>query len=262
LRIQSDTLERLAASNTDLAIESGDVTVTIPSEALAGIAAEQGGVFHIDIASVETETGLASVEISIASSGGNAVTDLAAPVSVSVNIGELEADVNPHRIVATLDDGTIVGGSYDAATGTFTFETTVSGEFTISYVENMNRLSLQIGSNQLVDLAGNAAAQTMDVPPIIENGRTLLPIRFMANALGADVNWNEATREVSLTLNGATLTFGVDGQLSPQLAALGMDVPAQIVDGRTMVPLRFISEYFGAHVSWDESTQSIEIISI
>jgi hypothetical protein len=87
-----------------------------------------------------------------------------------------------------------------------------------------------------------------------------MPVRFMAYALGADVGWNEATREVSLTLNGQTLTFPVDGTITPALAALGMDVPPMIIDGRTMVPLRFISEFFGAIVTWDDATRTIEII--
>jgi hypothetical protein len=64
---------------------------------------------------------------------------------------------------------------------------------------------------------------------------------------------------VHLTIDNETLSFGI-GEISAELYALGMDVPAVISNGRTMVPLRFISEFFGALVSWDSPTRSIEII--
>jgi len=63
-----------------------------------------------------------------------------------------------------------------------------------------------------------------------------------------------------ITLNGQTLSFPVNGIITPELAALGMDVPPQVMSGRTMMPLRFISEFFGAVVTWDAETQGIEII--
>jgi len=103
----------------------------------------------------------------------------------------------------------------------------------------------------------------MDVLPRIQNGRTLIPVRFVAEAFGAEVNWTQAAEgrplTVFLTLDGQTLSFAI-GEITPELAALGMDVPAQLTDGRTMVPLRFINEFFGAVVTWDAETRSIEVI--
>ena len=125
-------------------------------------------------------------------------------------------------------------------------------------------LALQLDSPVIFDLAENAPTQHMDVLPIIQNGRTLIPVRFVAESLGAEVNWTPATESrpltVFLTLDGQNLSFAI-GEVTPELAALGMDVPAQLADGRTMVPLRFISEFFGAVVTWDAETRSIEIIS-
>jgi hypothetical protein len=191
---------------------------------------------------------------------GTPIATIAQPVRISVPLYDID-DVNHHRIVALLEDGTLVGGSYDPETGMFTFETAIVGDFVIAYVEELNRLIVQIGSPLITDLAGNAPLQVMDVLPVIENGRTLLPVRFMAYAMGAEIAWDNDTRQTTLTRDGVPLTFGVDGQLTPELTALGMDVPAQIIDGRTMVPLRFIGEYFGAIVNWDGATNTIEIIS-
>jgi hypothetical protein len=256
--VTSSSLQQLANGGGSLIVSNEYGTVTIPPAALQSIIAQSGANVEVGLVVTESETSIASVEFTV-TSGDTTITSFAAPVSISVAI-ELEEGVNPYRIVATLEDGTIVGGRYDAETGLFTFETAITGSFDISYVENLNRLVVQIGGLMIIDLADNGGNQNMDVPPVIVDGRTLMPVRFMAYALGADVGWNEATREVSLTLNGQTLTFPVDGTITPALAALGMDVPPMIIDGRTMVPLRFISEFFGAIVTWDDATRTIEII--
>jgi len=89
-----------------------------------------------------------------------------------------------------------------------------------------------------------------------------VPIRFVAEALGAEVDWERGTEYTPmiaiLILDGRELRFPI-GEITPELAALGMDVPAQIMDGRTMVPLRFVSEFFGALVMWDGEIGGIEI---
>jgi len=190
--------------------------------------------------------------------------------------GFITAGVNYHRIVA-LYDGAIIGGgisNQDAWASSsrserpardmiFSVNTSNMGEFTISYVANLRRLVLSLDSFTIRDLAGNAPTQTMDIRPVIQNNRVLIPLRFIAEALGAEVDWTSATADrpltVHITLNGQTLSFGI-GELTPQLAALGLDVPAQLMDNRTMVPLRFVAEFFGAVVSWDGDTSGIEII--
>ena len=81
----------------------------------------------------------------------------------------------------------------------------------------------------------------------------------------AELDWTPATADrpliAHIMLNGETLDIPI-GEITPQLAALGMDVPAQIQVSRTMLPLRFVSEYFGAVVNWDSEARSIEIIHL
>ena len=172
------------------------------------------------------------------------------------------ADLNHYRITA-IHNGRITGGNFDIETGYFTVSTSTTGEFTIAYVQTLRRLFLQIGSPTIYDLAENAPLQHMDVLPVIQNNRTLIPIRFVAEALGAEVDWTPSTAYspslAHITINNETLSFAI-GELTPELAVLGMDVPPQIIRGRTMVPLRFVSEFFGALVIWDEETQGIKII--
>jgi len=256
VNIPANTLQQLASGNAALEITTDYATVTIPAAALRSIMNQAGGNVDIGIIVDATDSGV-TVNFSIAS-GNTIISALPVPVQVSVALDDI-GDINHHRLVATLEDGTIVGGSYDPATGLFTFETAITGEFIISYVENLNRLVVQLGSNIIIDLAGNAETQNMDVPPQIIDGRTMMPLRFMANALDANIGWNEAAREVTLALDGRILVLPI-GQITSELAALGMDVPPMIIDGRTMVPLRFISEFFDAIVNWEDAARTIEVI--
>jgi len=170
--------------------------------------------------------------------------------------------LNHHRIVA-VRDGRVIGGNLNPLTAIFTVDVAATGEVIIAYIENLIRLDMALGSPIIRDLAGNAPMQEMDVLPVIVDGRTLIPVRFIAEALGADVDWTPATDNnpmlVHITINNETLTFGL-GEISSELYALGMDVPAQLMGGRTMVPIRFISEFFGAIVTWNGETQGIEIL--
>jgi len=195
--------------------------------------------------------------------GGEELPDFNAYFTIFADLyGFVPGEQNYHRIVAFAGDKLIGGGIRDAEM-IFSVPATEPELFTIAYVETLKRLTMQLDSAIIYDLAGNAQMQVMDVLPVIVDGRTLVPIRFVAYALGADVDWTQATDYrpilVHITINDETLTFGL-GEITPQLAALGMDVPAITIDDRTMVPLRFVSEFFGALVEWDGVTQGIGII--
>lgn len=92
-----------------------------------------------------------------------------------------------------------------------------------------------------------------DVDPIIQNGRTLMPMRAAAEAIGASVAWDNATRCVTVQ-KGDTLAYFFVGSNTYYVndAAMTSDVPAQIIDGRTMLPLRDFAEALGVRVDWDQ----------
>lgn len=101
-----------------------------------------------------------------------------------------------------------------------------------------------------------------DVPPVIKNNRTLVPLRVISEGLGAQVGWNATTRtvtvwapghEISLVIGRSTAT--VDGK------SLKLDAPAEIIKNRTFVPLRFIGEALGAEVYWEQNTRTVTISS-
>lgn len=99
-----------------------------------------------------------------------------------------------------------------------------------------------------------------DVAPFIENSRTLVPVRFVAEALGAQVEWLADSQTVKISLKGKTILLPV-GKLQATVdgAAVTLDVAASIKGNRTFVPVRFVSEALGAQVDYDAATQTVLI---
>lgn len=101
-----------------------------------------------------------------------------------------------------------------------------------------------------------------DQPPASIDGRLLVPLRGIFEALSADVLYDAATRSIKAT-KGSTV---VQLQLGSRTALIDgrtvyLDVPADTVGGRTMVPLRFVSEALGADVKWNGATRTVVINS-
>ena len=104
-------------------------------------------------------------------------------------------------------------------------------------------------------------AVTNDVAPLIVNGRTYTPARFVAEALGAKVEWNESTRTVTITKDDTNIVLLIDSATAyVNGEAVKMDASAFIADGRTFTPARFVAENLGAQVEWDEATKTVTII--
>lgn len=99
-----------------------------------------------------------------------------------------------------------------------------------------------------------------DVPPIIVDDRTLVPMRAIFEALGARVDWDDETRTVTASASGKTIVMRIgDAQMTVDGAAVDLDVPPMILFDRTLVPVRAVSESFGATVDWDEATYNVII---
>ena len=120
-----------------------------------------------------------------------------------------------------------------------------------------NTIQLTIGSDKLQK--GDETV-TLDVPAQTINDRTMGPLRAIFEALGATVDWEEATQTVTSTKGDLTikLTIG-SNKLYRGDEEVTLDVPAQVVNDRTLVPVRAISESFGCQVDWDEATQTVTI---
>lgn len=96
--------------------------------------------------------------------------------------------------------------------------------------------------------------------PVIVKGRTLLPIRAVIETMGGSVAWNDTARTVTIKLKTTTIVLTIDKkQATVNGKAKEMDVAPQIINGRTMVPLRFVTEALGAAVDWNADTKTVTI---
>lgn len=113
-----------------------------------------------------------------------------------------------------------------------------------------------------VNYSINGESKKMDAKPFIKNNRTLVPLRFVVEALGGDVNWDGENRLVSVNSNGKNIELKID---SPIIKIDGKDVKidqAAIIKGdRTYVPIRFIAENLDMVVNYINESREIEISS-
>ncbi len=99
-----------------------------------------------------------------------------------------------------------------------------------------------------------------DVAPVLVNDRTMLPIRFIAEAMGATVGWDEATRAVTITNGDLSIAIVIgEAQATVNGEAVALDAAAFIENSRTYLPLRFVAENLGAKVEWFGDMQKVVI---
>ncbi|MNV29107.1 hypothetical protein D3C71_1203200 [compost metagenome] len=103
-----------------------------------------------------------------------------------------------------------------------------------------------------------------DSPPILIQGRVLVPLRAVSESLGASVDWNQhnSTATVSKWSERISLTVGKEtARIEVSLngaVIVPLDVPVKTVNNRVYVPLRFVSEQYGYRVTWRDNTVSIQ----
>ncbi|MBQ9519495.1 MAG: copper amine oxidase N-terminal domain-containing protein [Firmicutes bacterium] len=102
-----------------------------------------------------------------------------------------------------------------------------------------------------------------DSPPELVSGRTLVPIRAVAENLGYTVGWDAETRTVEMTQNGGNeIKIAIDADyLYKNGEKTAIDVPAQIIGSRTYLPLRAVAEAMDCRVEWDGENKIVDIYS-
>jgi len=101
-----------------------------------------------------------------------------------------------------------------------------------------------------------------DVPPMIDSGRTMVPLRAIFEKLGAEIQWDGATKTITATKESTDVVLQIGNSVAKVNGVnIELDVPAKVVNGRTLVPVRFVSEAMGSVVGWNGSTRTVEIES-
>ncbi|MWV45959.1 copper amine oxidase N-terminal domain-containing protein [Paenibacillus sp. HJL G12] len=132
---------------------------------------------------------------------------------------------------------------------------------------------LMVVSFSLQPVEGAAAAKKISVyvdgvklnplqAPTMVKGRTMLPMRAIFEAFDAEVLWNQKTSTVTAIRDDITIVLKIGAQTATvNNQKVALDVPAQNLYGTTMVPVRFVSETLGAEVLWNQSTQTVSILT-
>lgn len=114
--------------------------------------------------------------------------------------------------------------------------------------------------NSDVSVRLNGQVLEFDQPPVVVGNRTLVPLRAIFEAMGASVDWIQETQTVVAVCGDITLSFQIgDSIMYKNSTPIELDVSAQVVNDRTLVPLRAVSKAFGAKVNWENSTRTVTI---
>jgi hypothetical protein len=184
--------------------------------------------------------------------------------TITVNYGDSKTfTITPdkgYKISDVKVDGKSVG-----AVSTYTFEKVIDNhtiEVTFEKQVTQMVIVLKIGSSSFTV---NGETRYLDSPPVIKNSRTLVPIRPIVEALGGTVGWDGTERKVTISLGSTVIelwigknTARVNGMNKPIDSSNPKVVP-EIINGMTMLPLRFVTENLGCQLQWDPNTQTITI---
>jgi hypothetical protein len=132
----------------------------------------------------------------------------------------------------------------------------------VTYSKQVKMIILQIGNSTFTV---NGVSNNLDSPPIIKNSRTLLPIRAVVEALGGTASWDASTKKVTVTLGSNTIELWIGKSIAKvngidtSIDSTNSKVVPEIINSRTMLPLRFVTENLGCDVQWDGTTKTITI---
>ncbi len=130
----------------------------------------------------------------------------------------------------------------------------------------VSALALNVSADEYtqVNLLVEGQAVETDQPAVIVDSRTMVPVRVIAETLGCEVDWDAATKTVTFT-QGSIVATMVVGEKTLNVTnngvttAMEIDTPAVIINNRTMVPVRFLTELFGFNVDWDAVTKTVNV---
>ena len=120
---------------------------------------------------------------------------------------------------------------------------------TVAYGEESN-ISLQINGSEI----------SAEVPPTIIDGRTMVPVRAIFEAVGANIDFDAETKTITARNGDTTVNMTVGANaVTVNNKEVQLDAPAVIVNGRTLAPARFVAETFGYTVQWDAENKIVKI---
>lgn len=116
--------------------------------------------------------------------------------------------------------------------------------------------------NKDISVSVDGLPVSFDVKPLIQDNRTLVPFRALAESLNVQVTWDQKNQTIQAQGNQTNITLRIGQKTARQNGTqVNLDVPPQVISGRTLVPLRFFSEAFQCQVNWQPAQNAIAITS-
>ena len=264
-----DALQDLIDAGASLTVSQSGVSITLPADALALSVPAGAQAVTISIAPISTAVfnairdifneenrdfrnvvSLADITMKV---DGVAVTEFARPLTLSFDVSGVASGTPIAGLRLESDHPSFFGGARQG--NTFTFRTDRLSIYGVMSGITLDELRFGVGGSYFTVNATNYTRDSVSefIPPFIDNGRVLVPLRAIAESLRAQVEWDSTSWSVIMQLDDKTLILPI-GTLVP-----GLDVPARIIDGKTFVPLRYVSEELGANVVWDGEKQAVYI---
>lgn len=134
------------------------------------------------------------------------------------------------------------------------------GFMSILLIFAMFLIPLPVKADETPRVFLNGQELTFDAPPVIVDGRALVPFRSIFEELGASVNWRDAYNAIEADINGCEFWLEIGSLVAysgPRY--INLDVPAQIINGRAMVPLKVVAEAFMCQLEYDGATNIVNI---
>lgn len=134
-------------------------------------------------------------------------------------------------------------------------------EARVARLQERIKIKIELVIGEKTAYVGNEARTLPVAPYIAGGGHTMLPFRFIGEALGAEIGWDGSTRTVSYTLGDKVLKLQIDSKTATVNGReVPLDVAPTLKDNHTVVPVRVVSECLGATVKWSQETQTVTII--
>lgn len=183
--------------------------------------------------------------------------ELGSPVTAVLylnNLGFTEWDLK--RLTAFKDNGNsldLLGGVYNSANSSFSYLLNGTGRFGLGTRGTpVQWVDLTINSMQIIHSDGESS--TVNPAPLIYRGATMVPLRSVFEKMGASVNWHESIRSATISYGSKTIYITEGKTIS------GSDQAPYVINGRMLVPLRYITTEFGATVLWWGQEGKIRIV--
>ena len=123
--------------------------------------------------------------------------------------------------------------------------------------ESLTTIEVYIGKNTGTI---NGKSTTLEQGAVIRNGRTLVPLRFITEAMGATLAWDAATRTANITLADNKIALTINKAVAKVNGYdVALDAPAAIINGKTVVPVRFVVESMGATTAWNAALKKVTV---